>query len=389
MKYLNKSLLLIFLVFSLCLSSCNFSNNIVERNLLEFKEELNDIKKSYNNDSNSIENNKTNEISNNSEINNTSVKKDNEKPIYELITEALMNAEVEINISSYKESNSSEEIFNLVEKIVNENPLILYYKGCEYWSNGILKLEYSKDKKVIFSHRKEIDKKVDYIISNVITNNMSNYEKEKAVHDYIINNSKYDEDYILNNKVSSESYSPYGVLVKGKGVCESYAKAMKLIMDKINIECIIVVGKANKTDHAWNIIKLDNNYYHVDLTWDDPVTNDGSNVLSYDYFNINDKDMRKNHIWEKNNYPICNSIKYNYYYYNGMIIKNYDEFYSKLQYALLNNINTLEIKVLNYNKNIYDIPKTIEKIAKSNILNFNKFSYSINDETGVINIYFE
>lgn len=389
MKYLNKSLLLMFLLFSLCLSSCNFSDNIVGKNLSEFNEELNEITKSLNNNSNSIENNKTKEISNNNEINNSNVKKENEKPIYEFIKEALINAEVEINLSGYKESNSSEEIFNLVEKIVNENPLILYYRGCEYWSNGILKLQYSKDKKVIFNHRKEINKKVDYIISNVITNNMSDFEKEKVIHDYIINNSKYDEDYILSIKVSNESYSPYGVLIKGKGVCEGYAKAMKLIMDKINIECIIVVGKANKTDHAWNMIKLDNNYYHVDLTWDDPVTNDSSDILSYDYFNINDKDMRKDHIWDKNNYPICNSTKYNYYYYNGMIIKNYDEFYKKLQYALLNNINTIEIKILNYNKNIYDIPKTIEKIAMNNLLNFNKFSYSINDKTGVINIYFE
>ncbi|RKD31944.1 transglutaminase domain-containing protein [Thermohalobacter berrensis] len=312
-----------------------------------------------------------------------------ENSIYDVIKEALITGKKEVDVSDFPEGKYSKSVFEVVEKVVIENPEVLYYKSAEYWSNGILKFEYSKDKSTINKHLNVLKKAKDEIIREIIKPDMSDYEKVKAIHDYIINNSKYDSVNYNNNTIPPESYSAYGILVKGTGVCEGYAEAFKLIMDDLGIESIIVSGRAGNQDHAWNIIKLDGEYYHIDLTWDDPVMDDGSDVLRYDYFNLSDKQMSKDHIWNRSKYPSCNGIKYNYYYYNDMAVENYNQFYNKIKDALLNNKSKLELKILNYNSKIYDIPNTIQDIANKNYnIDFQGYKYSINDSQGIVNIEF-
>ncbi len=68
---------------------------------------------------------------------------------------------------------------------------------------------------------------------------------------------------------------------------------MKYFLDYLDIESMIVVGSANGENHAWNIVNIDGDYYHIDATWDDPVTDDGTDTIIYDYFNLKDKDIEK------------------------------------------------------------------------------------------------
>lgn len=93
----------------------------------------------------------------------------------------------------------------------------------------------------------------------------------KIIHDYIIENSEYDE------KLSNSSiYTSYGALVNNNAVCEGYAKAFKYILDELEIPCVIACGLARNSNgktesHAWNYVKVDENWYAVDCTWDDPL----------------------------------------------------------------------------------------------------------------------
>lgn len=113
------------------------------------------------------------------------------------------------------------------------------------------------------------------ILSSIVRPDMSDYEKEVAVHDYLTGNIEYDPD-VLEGVVEAsrdlESATAYGALVLGKGICYGYADSFQLLMDLLGIECITVdgTGNASGNPHSWNMVCLDGLWYCVDVTWDDP-----------------------------------------------------------------------------------------------------------------------
>lgn len=166
----------------------------------------------------------------------------------------------------------------------------------------------AKTKKVT-SGNKQVDKKARSIIKKKTTSKMSDLEKIKAIHDYMALNCDYDIDNYNKGTIPSTSYSAKGVLIKKKAVCQGYAVTFKLFMDMLGIPCKLVRGTANNGKgyggHAWNIVKVKGKWYHVDVTWDDPVN--GRDGVYYNYFMITDKQMAKNHRWKRSDYPKCKS----------------------------------------------------------------------------------
>lgn len=139
----------------------------------------------------------------------------------------------------------------------------------------------------------------------LITDDMSQYDKAKAFHDYIINFNSYKD-------TGDRSHSVIGALIDGKSVCEGYTEAFDLLCYLSGIECIEVDG-TGETDtvsgpHAWNKVKIDGVWYNVDVTWDDPVSS--SPVLRYDYFLVSDERMAQDHQWYL--YPHIPSADFNY-----------------------------------------------------------------------------
>lgn len=93
------------------------------------------------------------------------------------------------------------------------------------------------------------------------------FEKEVIIHDELCNRIVYDSEF--ESSQESDIYSAFGALVYGHAVCEGYARAFKLLCKYIGIECILVTGDSKGVGHMWNMVKLDDNWYHVDVTWDD------------------------------------------------------------------------------------------------------------------------
>ena len=117
----------------------------------------------------------------------------------------------------------------------------------------------------------------------------SDYEKLLYVHDWIVNNTVYlkaDADY------ESEADGP---VVYGKAICEGYSKTFMYFAQSMGYECVCVVGGASGTDHMWNMVKIGGQWYHVDVTWDDPVMSDGSQTLRRNYFLISDTQLKRDH----------------------------------------------------------------------------------------------
>ena len=119
------------------------------------------------------------------------------------------------------------------------------------------------------------------------------------LHDWLIYNANYDFTYT--------HYHPEGVLLYGTGVCQSYSEAYALLLAEFGIENMVLV--APEMDHAWNLVKIDGEWCHIDCTWDDPGTGGAEN---YTYFGMTDALMQRDHVWNTSAYPASGSRK-NYY----------------------------------------------------------------------------
>lgn len=147
-----------------------------------------------------------------------------------------------------------------------------------------------------------VDTQVTAILKDIIKVSMSDDQKEKIIHDYIITHVAYD--------TTLSRFSAYDALKIGSTVCSGYAQLAYKMLNKSGIETKIVVGKGNNNDHAWNLIKLHDVWYHLDCTWDDPLPDVKGRVL-YNYYNLNDKIILKDHMFEKLDYPAATKIYVN------------------------------------------------------------------------------
>lgn len=159
-----------------------------------------------------------------------------------------------------------------------------------YLSTGF----YSKED--INKAEQEIKTEKEKILS--MTYGKSDYEKLKIIHDYLIDTIEYETTLLEDN-----IYNIYGALVNKKCVCEGYAKSYQYLLNELGIQNVIVIGTGtnsnNETEnHAWNYVYLDNNWYAVDVTWDDPIIIGGGKLSQkekYRYFLKGKKSFNSNH----------------------------------------------------------------------------------------------
>lgn len=123
--------------------------------------------------------------------------------------------------------------------------------------------------------------------ASIINSSMGEYEKVKAIHDYLVNFNTYQE-------TGDRSHNAVGALVDGKSVCDGYTKAFMLMCYLNGIDCVRVCGTAGG-NHAWNKVKVGGVWYNIDVTWDDPVSS--RPVLRYDYFLVSDATLAEDHWW--------------------------------------------------------------------------------------------
>ena len=134
----------------------------------------------------------------------------------------------------------------------------------------------------------ELETTISNIIKSNIQDNMTVENKIKTLHDYIINTTKYDIDRSDNKVTTYHSDTAYGALMEHYAICGGYADSMKLFLDYLQIPNYKIASE----NHIWNLVYLNNNWYHLDLTWDDPVTSTGEDVLEYDYFLISSEELK-------------------------------------------------------------------------------------------------
>ncbi len=251
-----------------------------------------------------------------------------EQIVYDSMGEKSLQHVTSFNITPISE----ESLFKIFTAFINDNPEFFWVKNIKYYvdshSREVVKIDmiYNVTKAEREIRQAQIDNVVNGII-NELNNYQNNYDKVKYVYDYIVKNTTYD----IN---ASDSQNIYSVFVNQRSVCAGYARSFQYIMNKINVFSLYVTGKItvqNDGDigHAWNMVRLDNSYYNIDVTWGDSTFNAGNEkiegYISYHYFNITDQELLTTHIID-NHYPLPKAEGFNYNYYNheNLLFNDYD-----------------------------------------------------------------
>jgi transglutaminase/protease-like cytokinesis protein 3 len=130
--------------------------------------------------------------------------------------------------------------------------------------------------------------KVDEIIKNEIKETDNIKTKIKKIHDYIINNTSYDKERSDKKIIKYKSDNAYGVLIEKYGLCGGYTDAMMLFLERFKVPNYKIATE----NHIWNYVKLNDDWLHLDLTWDDPITSNGKPMLDDAFFLIDDDELK-------------------------------------------------------------------------------------------------
>ncbi len=213
-------------------------------------------------------------------------------------------------ILPYKTTNSNTKevmntLFNAYKEVASKN---------EYTNNNRSNVSYGLSGspgnytftlKITYRETKEqteyVMKQAKAIVSSITQVGMDDHEKVKAIHDYVVKHVSYDTSY--------KAYTAYEALVNRSAVCQGYALLTYQLLKEAGIENHFVVGTGDGQPHAWNLLKIENKWYHLDTTFDDPVPDEQGRV-TYSYFNLSDEQIARNHEWNRGEYPQATT---NYY----------------------------------------------------------------------------
>lgn len=189
-------------------------------------------------------------------------------------------------------------------------------------------LDYIVSREEYPAYKEALEKACDDVLAS-LTDIEDEWQTELEIHDRIVDNCEYNlvEDELIYS-------SAYGALVNGSAACEGYSKAAKLLFDKVGIESGVLSGISKNFDgttgaHMWNAVKILGDFYYLDCTWDDPVSENGESVKIYSYFNINDDMIAASHSDFSHDFG-CNASVANYYVKTGKYFETYDRSDEKL-----------------------------------------------------------
>jgi hypothetical protein len=248
-----------------------------------------------------------------------------------------------IRTITYTGDATETQIRSAMLAYLDDNPQVFWVAGVYGYSkhDGVTNIQLlsvlSPDECIAMEKR--LNSAVNAVIS-AIPSDLSEFAREEYLFNYISSHCTYDSTALQR----SENWQPFSVcgpLVNGKAVCEGYSRAMQLLAGYAGINCTLVYGKHNGEGHMWNEIRIDGNWYHLDLTWCD------NSMLIYNYFNVTDSVIKKSHqisqlLSELSEDAIkddsltfnfvlhdCSSVRDNYFQRCGIPVSSADNFEDK------------------------------------------------------------
>lgn len=249
---------------------------------------------------------------------------DGEKNLYNRICEALLRFEPALSVHAGMGRAFTVDTKKIMTAVLYDNPVFFYLnrhriitKQTPMYIQLIFQYDYTKEEAELLWEK--VQKRIDLFIKNSIRPEMSQLAKQLKVHNFLYTVRTPEKPY------DKDDFSVIGALIKDHCVCEGYAKAYKLICDRLGLASIIVVGEAlhengAREPHSWNITRINGITAHTDAAWDARYGG-----ASYDYFNLCDADISADHSFDADFYPKCEPNKINYFYKNGLVAHDEDE----------------------------------------------------------------
>lgn len=240
------------------------------------------------------------------------------------------------------------------------------------------------------------------VLNNIISDDMTDYEKALSIFDWISVKTQYDHTSLKEDESDNPQKNPCyyleGVFLTGYAVCDGFSKAYSLMCNMIGIDCIRIVGTAKTQSgsggHAWNKVKIDKDpldnipakYYLVDITWSE-VAGDSQEIPFHSYFLLSDNDVKDTHFYYNGrenkfkNYKSEESFEhYEYFTYThkgetkNLVIDEYVDLKSAFDYLLINSYESIEIVVdIDFMIDVYENEvgsyKPLTDIGYSNLMN--------------------
>lgn len=254
-----------------------------------------------------------------------------EKKAYKVIYEGIRSYALNIVVSLYL---SPECIQDIYMKVLYDNPLFYYINQTVIRMSGsigsyILMPEYIYRPQEIKKINRDIRSVINKVSVKAETLLDNEFRLEKYLHDSVVKSVAYDYESLKKTDCFN-AHSIVGAFLDKKAVCEGIAKAFKLLCNEYSIKCIVVLGQADPNRdysggayHAWNLVKINNKSYHVDVTWDN-MYDKGFEHISYDYFNLTTDDILKDHR-PFGTLPLCDATDLNYFSHTDSMVSSYNE----------------------------------------------------------------
>lgn len=217
--------------------------------------------------------------------------------------------------------------------VTRDNPLIYYLNqsSCssaqDRFGHVAICPQYFFSQPKVKEYNRKIEIAVNQIIWELKLTEGNDYEKELRVHDWFCRNVSYDAEGSNLDRISRviASHNIFGVFAYHKAQCEGIAKAVKVLLNAVDVRCMVVFGKAKKNrqmeSHAWNLVNIEGRSYHLDVTWDLSEISKQSDRIYYDYFNLTDTVITQNHKADTL-LPQCSAKDGNYYVRNHISFQN-------------------------------------------------------------------
>ena len=233
------------------------------------------------------------------------------KAVKKRLKKAVIKRKEKLNFSFKISSHkiNTKRLSNILNACLN-NFDDYYYETIRQWSYNYNGNDEKTKIRITLKHSLErrqdkyVFKEVKAITEEIINPKKSIHHQLKAIHDYIAKEITYDDN--------KEKRTAYDALKYGETVCAGYAQLTYLMLKEVGIESIIMIGEVTKeseesdSSHAWNMINLNGQWYHLDTTWN---AGDGKGVCRYKYYNLSDDEISSTHSWQRDKYPTA-SYKY-------------------------------------------------------------------------------
>ncbi len=210
-------------------------------------------------------------------------------------------------------SNIKVLLYEVIDEILDADDYLKYsvgYYNAKYtYSPNEATIEFAVSYVNTREQEDYVEQQVLIILAQIITPEMSPLKKVKTINDYIVLNSQYSD---TTNDPNINAHSAYALLKEGQGVCQGYALLTYKMLEQAGLPVHIISGSAGGGPHAWNLVQLNDNWYHLDVTWNDPLPNSPGQV-NYNYF-LRNNTISDDHSWDTPSYPAATDSSFAYFH---------------------------------------------------------------------------